>query len=323
MTVSSRPAEAVGGERGTVAPDLSVVVVTHNGCELALATLESAMASVGELWVEWVIVDSGSTDGTPDAIEERWPWIEVMRLSNVGFAAANNAGFAAARGRYLLALNPDTAVRWGRFQTLIDAMDARPSVGAASVIQEEADGSLQSIRRDPSVARALSEALLLRKLPGCRSWQERELDQRAYAEERAADWLVGAVLILRREAVAGVGGFDERFFMYSEEADLCRRVRAAGWEVRHLPVMRILHYGGAPNPRLAAQASFSRLQYAAKHLGRARSGLYRSALALHHLLRLIGLGLRPGRRERRAGELRALRVVLGLGQPPFGGRAGS
>lgn len=301
-------------------PDLSIVVVTHNGMDLALETLESAMARIGEISVEWVIVDSGSTDGTPEAIEARWPQIEVTRLPNVGFAAANNAGFAAARGRYLLALNPDTVVRWGRFAAVVEAMDARPKVGAASVIQEEADGSLQSVRRDPTVARALCEALLLRRLPGLRHVQERELDQRAYAQECSADWLVGAVLFLRREAVAAVGGFDERFFMYSEEADLCRRIRAAGWEVRHLPAMRILHYGGAPNPRLVAQQSYSRLQYAAKHFGRPQAVLYRAVLAVHHLVRLAGLVLRPGRRDRRAFQLRALLVVLGLADPPFGAR---
>jgi N-acetylglucosaminyl-diphospho-decaprenol L-rhamnosyltransferase len=323
MTVSSLPAELASGDLAVASPDLSIVIVTHNGCDLALATLESAMSSLGDLPVQWVIVDTGSTDGTPQAIEDRWPSIEVMRLPNVGFAAANNAGFMAARGRYLLALNPDTVVRWGRFRTLVEAMDARPRVGAASVIQEEADGSLQSIRRDPSIARALSEALLLRRLPGCRRWQERELDRTAYAQERSADWLVGAVLILRSEAIAAVGGFDERFFMYSEEADLCRRMRAGGWEVRHLPVMRILHYGGAPNPRLAAQKSFSRVQYAAKHFGRLEAGLYRGVLALHHLVRLCGLMLRPDQAERRAGERRALQVVLGLAEPPFVRRAGS
>lgn len=301
-------------------PDLSIVVVTHNGLDLALGTLESAMARVGEISVEWVVVDSGSTDGTPEAIEARWPQIEVMRLPNVGFAAANNVGFAAARGRYLLALNPDTVVRWGRFRAVVEAMDARPDVGAASVIQEEADGSLQSMRRDPTVARALFEALLLRRLPGLRRFQERELDQGAYAVERSADWLVGAVLLLKREALEAVGGFDERFFMYSEEADLCRRIRAAGWEVRHLPVMRILHFGGAPNPRLVAQQSYSRIQYAAKHFGRRRALLYRAVLAVHHLVRLAGLALRPGRRDRRAFQSQALLVVLGLADPPFGQR---
>ena len=302
------------------APDLSIVVVTHNGRDLALSTIESAMTKVGDLAVEWVIVDSGSSDDTPDAIEARWPQLEVTRIPNVGFAAANNVGFAVARGRYLLALNPDTEVRWGRFRTLVDAMDERPQIGAASVIQEEADGSLQCIRRDPSVGRALSEALLLRRLPGLGRWQERELNQAAYARERDADWLVGAVLVLRREAVTAIGGFDERFFMYSEEADLCRRIRKAGWQVRHLPVMRILHFGGAPNPRLTAQSSFSRLQYAAKHFGRLEAALYRAVLALHHLVRLVGLTLRRGPSERRAGERRALAVVLGLAEPPFARR---
>jgi len=318
MSLLRLPIERTRRAPGDGAPDLSIVVVTHNGQDLALETLASAMDQIGGASVEWVIVDSGSTDGTPEAIEARWPEIEVMRLPNVGFAAANNVGFAAAAGRYLLALNPDTVVRWGRFRALVEAMDARPEVGAASVIQEEADGSLQSMRRDPSVARALCEALLLRRVPGLRRFQERDLDQGAYAEERAADWLVGAVLLLRREVLEAVGGFDERFFMYSEEADLCRRIRAAGWEVRHLPVMRILHYGGAPNPRLVAQQSYSRLQYAAKHFGRPRALLYRAVLALHHLVRFAGLSVRPGRRERRTFELRALLVVLGLSQPPFG-----
>jgi GT2 family glycosyltransferase len=208
-------------------------------------------------------------------------------------------------------------VLWGRFQALVEALDARPEVGAASVIQEEADGSLQSMRRDPSVVRALSEALLLRKLPGLSRWQERELDQGSYAEERRADWLVGAVLVLRRETLDAVEGFDERFFMYSEEADLCRRVRDAGWEVRHLPVMRILHYGGAPSPRLVAQASFSRLEYAGKHLSSLGALLYRGALAVHHTTRFAALTLRRDNPERRAGEWRALQVVLGLAQPPF------
>jgi GT2 family glycosyltransferase len=320
MAALSLPADGSASQAELSASDLSIVVVTHNGRELALETLESAMASVGGASVEWVIVDSGSSDDTPDAIEARWPEIEVMRLANVGFAAANNAGFAVASGRYLLALNPDTVVRWGRFQALVDAMDERPRIGAASVIQEEADGSLQSIRRDPTVTRALSEALLLRKLPGCRRLQERELDQGAYGEERDADWLVGAVLVVRREAAVAVGGFDERFFMYSEEADLCRRIRDAGWEVRHLPVMRILHHGGKPNPRLAAQASFSRMQYAGKHFGRLEALTYRVVLALHHSARLAGMALRPGTRERRTHELRALKVVVGLAEPPFAKR---
>lgn len=146
-------------------PDLSILIVTHNGRHLTMAMLESAMESSRGISVEWLVVDSGSTDGTPDAIGERWPEVQVTRLENVGFAAANNVGFKAARGRYVLAINPDTIISAGEFRTLVEAMDARPSVGAASVIQLEPDGSRQSMRRDPSVGRALSEALMLPRIP--------------------------------------------------------------------------------------------------------------------------------------------------------------
>jgi GT2 family glycosyltransferase len=298
-------------------PALSVIVVTHNGRELALRTFESMMSEAADLPVEWIVVDSGSTDGTPNAIEERWPEIEVTRLDNVGFAAANNVGFAMARGRYLLALNPDTEVRWGSFGALVEKLDANPAVAAASVIQEEADGSLQCIRRDPSLRLALSEALLLYKLPGFSGWQERERRRAAYEQDCSADWLVGAFLVLRREAVASVGGFDERFFMYSEEADLCRRIRDAGWDVRHLPVMRILHHGGKPNSRLLAQATWSRVEYSRKHFAPPAALGYRAVLALHHLVRLAAFALLPGRRERRGFERDGLKVALGLAPPPF------
>ena len=166
-------------------PDLSLVIVTHNGRDLALDTLESAMSSVGDAAVEWVIVDSGSTDDTPDAIEERWPGIEVMRLANVGFAAANNAGFAVARGRYLLALNPDTIVRWGRFQAIVEAMDARPERRRGQ--RHPRGGGWQPAEHPP---RPLCAARLVRGAPaahaaGLRRLQERELDQGAYGEEAA------------------------------------------------------------------------------------------------------------------------------------------
>ena len=301
-------------------PDLSVVIVTHNGRELALRTLGSAMAAAGRLSVEWIVVDSGSSDGTPDAIQADWPEVLVNRLPNVGFAAANNVGFAQARGRYVLALNPDTEVLEGTFAQLVAAMDARPRIGVASVIQEFADGTLQpSIRRYPSVGRVLSEALLIRALPGCRGLQERELEPGAYQADRSADWLVGAFLLLRREALGDVAGFDQRFFMYSEETDLCRRIRDAGWDVRHIPAMRILHHGGAPSPRLVAQHAYSRVEYARKHFGRTRAAAFRLAIALHHLVRFFAFGALRRASERGAGERHALAVALGVAPPPFAG----
>ena len=268
-------------------PDLSIVIVTHNGRELALTTLESALSHVGDLSVEWVIVDSGSSDGTPEAIEERWPDISVTRLDNVGFAVANNVGFAASRGRYVLALNPDTEVRWGRFDALVAAMDADPRDRRR---ERHPGGERRQLPEHPprpdGVARARRGALAAQAARSRGVAGARARSSRRTTRSRPQTGSSARSLLIRRAALADVGGFDERFFMYSEEADLCRRIRDAGWTVRHLPVMRILHHGGKPNPRLAAQQTFSRLEYASKHFGPLRAASYRAVLAVHHLLRL-------------------------------------
>ena len=157
-------------------PDLSVVVVTHDGRELALATLRSASRR-RRFAVEWHVVDSGSTDGTPEAIARRWPSMALTRLANVGFAAAGNVALRTARGRYVLLLNPDIEIVSGTFGGLVRALDGRPEVGLASVVQRAPDGALiPSICRDPSPARQLGEALGASRLRLLRGLQEPELD---------------------------------------------------------------------------------------------------------------------------------------------------
>jgi GT2 family glycosyltransferase len=308
----------------TLQPDLSIIVVTHNGRERALATLESARAATGPTQAEWLIVDSGSTDGVADAIERAWPELAVRRLANVGFAAANNAALPDARGRYVLLLNPDVDVVAGTFADLVLALDARPSVGAASVVQTDARGDLlPSIRRFPSGSRQLAEALLpTGLLPRLARFGESETRSARYADETSADWLVGAFLVLRREALETVGGLDERFFLYSEETDLCHRVRAAGWDVRHLTDVTVVHHaGGYDRPELLAQRTHSKLLFARKHLPPRQRIAVRTALALGHAVRAVALSplaaLRPRPRRRLAGELRGLQVSLGLAGAPF------
>jgi N-acetylglucosaminyl-diphospho-decaprenol L-rhamnosyltransferase len=311
------------------APDLSVVIVTYNGRDQALATVESAMAHAGAgISIEWLVVDNGSTDGTPDAISSRWPAISVERGANVGFAAGNNVALARARGRYVLLLNPDVDVLQGILAELVDALDRRPEVGAASVIQRGPGGELlHSMRRFPSPGRQLGEALGLARLPGLRSLQERVTDPAEYRRERDADWLVGAFLVLRREALSAVGRLDERFFLYSEETDLCFRLRGAGWQMKHLPFMTVTHHqGGYASPELAAQLSYSKLLFARKHRRRPAAALFRSALIAGHGLRLaLAVALAPFRpqlRSRALGDWRALRVLVGTGPPPFSREGG-
>ena len=281
-------------------PDLSVIVVTHNRPELALATLASAHAAAAGIEAQWLVVDSGSTDDTSAAIERAFPDVEVLRRANIGFAAANNVALPLARGRYVLLLNPDVEIASGTFAQLLAALDARPRVGIASVIQQGSGGELQySIRRYPSPLRALGEALALSR----GRIGEEERTPACYHEERSAEWLVGAFLIARAEVIAQIGGLDERFFLYSEETDWCYRARAAGWDVRHLPRMVVTHHNTpTARPELVAQLSYAKLLFARKHYARAQAVAIGAALALRHAMRA---------------QRHALAVLTGFAPPPF------
>jgi N-acetylglucosaminyl-diphospho-decaprenol L-rhamnosyltransferase len=306
--------------------DLSVIVVTHNRTELALATLRSARAAVGDLEVEWIVVDSGSSDGVPEAIESAFADVLVLREANIGFAAANNRGLVHARGRYVLLLNPDVETVSGTLAELVATLDAQLDIGVASVVQNAPNGSLQySIRRFPSPLLTLGDAIAAARWTPLRRWCEEEPRNTLYRNETAADWLVGAFLIARAQALAEVGPLDERFFLYSEETDWCYRFHLAGWKVAHLPVMTVTHHTPhAPGPDLAAQQSYSRILFARKHYGWARSLTIRAALVLRHALRTVAGAIvgwaRPTWAAQATAERRALAVVLGISAPPFAPR---
>jgi Glycosyl transferase family group 2 len=148
------------------------------------------------------------------------------------------------------------------------------------------------------------------------------MDEAHYAREVSADWLVGSFLLVRADALADVGLFDERFFLFSEETDWCHRFRAAGWEIRHLPRARLVHHTGRMlRPDLYAQNSYSKVLYAQKHFRAAGRSTFRAALALRHAVRVAMLAplalVRPDRRLRLRAERQALAVVAGLTPPPF------
>ncbi len=297
-------------------------MVTYNGRALALATLRSALENSGPIAVEWFVADSGSTDGTADAIENELPDVTVIRGDNLGFAHGNNVVLEQARGRYVLLLNPDIEIERGTLASLVAALDERPDVGAASVIQRGTAGHvLPSIRRFPSPLRNLAEALFAPKIRALRGLQEHDVELDTYFEERAADWVCGAFLIARREAIEDAGPLDERFFLYSEEVDWCLRIRAAGWDIRHLPVMEVVHHEGKATPARVAEECYSRLLYARKHFGRRPAFAIHAALVIRHALRLALIAgpalARPRLRHRARCEAHALAVLVGTMKPPL------
>ena len=139
-----------------------------------------------------------------------------------------------------------------------------------------------------------------------------------YEREWPCDWTSGSFMLMRREALLSAGLLDERSFIYSEEPDLCLRMTTAGWEIRHLPQMTIVHHAGKGGirPRMVAQVAFSRKQYAGKHFGRVQRALFLSACGLGLLIRAVGGGAHAA--ARREAARRALGTLVGRVEPPFG-----
>ena len=286
--------------------DVCVIIVSHNGKRWLDAALSSLFASAGELDLDVVVVDNGS-DGSAAYVGEHFPRARTISCANRGFGAANNRALETADARYVLFLNPDTEFLGGSLADLVAALDHRPHIGLAGVRQVGEGGDLApSMRRFPSTLNMLAEALAIERVPVLRRFLgERILAPAAYDRESRCDWTSGSFMLARSAALKETGGFDERFFLFSEETDLCRRLRGAGWRIVHLPLVTIRHYESerSATPRMEAQAAYARLQFARKHFSRVSP--YRLAMVLRYALR-----------ARREAARAALETVLD-NEPPF------
>lgn len=293
-----------------------MIVVSHDQARWLAHCLPTVLEHAGDVALDVVVVENGRTRETVDLVAREFPSVRVVVTENRGFANANNVGLATCSARWILFLNPDTELRGGSLADLVHELDVRPEVGIAGVRQVDASGSLTpTVRRFPTPARTLGDALGLERLPGRPGWLgERELRRDRYDRELDADWTIGSFMLVRREALDAVGGFDERFFLYSEEVDLCLRVSRAGWRIVHLPTLTILHHGSsgrALDPRLASQSAWAQLQYVRKHEP-ASERAFRAALLVRYGLR----SFHPDARRRGAAR-EAAALLLGLRRPPF------
>lgn len=224
---------------------VSVLVVSFNTCDLLRNCLQSLLDECRrlpiELSAEILVVDNGSRDGSAAMVEREFSTGIPVRLirsaANLGFGAANNLAIESARGKYLVLLNSDAFLHAGALSAAIGHMDACPDTGVGGGRQVSRDGAPQpSARRFPSVWR---DALVLTGLSGAPDDIATSPDHPA-----DADWVPGAFAILRREALQKAGLFDPAFFFYSEEVDLCRRIKAAGFRIVYWPDIVITHIGG-------------------------------------------------------------------------------
>jgi GT2 family glycosyltransferase len=299
--------------------DLAVIIVAYNSALYIAACLASIYGHLGSLRVDVVVVDAESQDHTADVVS-RIPGVRLVRSRNGGFAYANNRGLMTCDARYVLFINPDTEILSGSLEDLVARMDARPEVGLAGVRQVDGDGRLDpTIRGFPNALRAFGDALSAEHLPGRPAWLgEREVRTSAYDREVDCDWTSGSFMLARREAIESAGFMDERFFMYSEETDFCKRIKSAGWGVRHLPDMTILHYGAkaGDNPRIKSVSAHSRVLYARKHFSCVHRWLYLGAVALRHALRYFFAPAGELGRSRRKAQGAALKTLFRRSPPP-------
>jgi GT2 family glycosyltransferase len=304
-------------------PDVSVVTVSHNVRDLVAACLRSLAdeQARGGLAVEVLLCDSASDDGTVEHVAAGFPWARVLpSRRNLGFTGGNNRGLRLVRGRNVLLLNPDTELRPGALTALASYLDAHPDVAAVGPRLLWGDGSTQpSRRRFPGRLTGFVESTVLQRwLGGAAPLRRYYMADVPDDREHDVDWLVGACLMLRARALREVGLFDERFFMYSEEVDLCRRLKAAGWRVVYLPSATVVHHEGKSSEQnlTARDLRFheSRFLYYAKHHGRGWSLLLRLATLGHFAFLAAEEAakwlLRPSTGELRRRRIRSHRDVL-------------
>jgi len=288
--------------------DISIIIVNWNTPDLTLQCLESLFANAPAAALEVFVVDNASTDDSLDRIRAAFPQVKLLaNPTNLGFGVANNVAMRQAQGRYVHLINSDVIILPGAIQALYDYMEAHLTAGASGSYYYNPDRSLQSSCYPfPTLSR---EAWRLFHLDRLRTYGVYAMQRWDPTAPRPVDVLQGASLFLRRSALDQGGFFDPDYFMYTEEVDLCYRLRKAGWELVWVPESGVIHLGGQ-STRQAAQEMFIELYrskhiFFRKHYGAASAGLYRFILALSALTRLAASPLgslqsEPGRSQSRA-----------------------
>jgi N-acetylglucosaminyl-diphospho-decaprenol L-rhamnosyltransferase len=260
--------------------------------------------------VDVVVVDNASTDGSLEAVADL-PVATIPLDRNGGFSQGCNAGWRSASSPYVLFLNPDARLDAESLRLLREVLETQPAVGAVAPRILHADGTLEySQRRFPRLRSTYARALFLHRLFPAASWTDELIrDPEAYAVTGAPDWVSGACVLVRRSVLEQLDGFDEGFFMYCEDIDVCRRLRSAGHELVYEPRAVVSHEGGASAPRasLLPVLAASRIRYAAKHRSAAGALLERFGVALEALTRLV---VSRGGWPVRAGHARSLVLAV-------------
>jgi GT2 family glycosyltransferase len=264
-------------------PQLSIIIVNWNTRELTVNCLRSVFASSDGLSLDVILIDNASSDDSVEAVRREFPQVKLIcNPRNIGFAGANNIGMEQACGESLLLLNSDTVVPPGALGAAYAYLQSHPDVGLCGIKLLNPDRSFQaSYAHFPSLAGELLSATGLgARLVSPYYPSPRPVDGEAAQE---VDWVAGAFMLVRRATYDRVGGMDTGYFMYSEETDWCYRIKRAGWSIRYLPEVSIIHIGGAStrqrSAEMTAELNKSKIRFFEKHYGAARARRLRAGLS--------------------------------------------
>ena len=288
---------------------IDVVVVAYNSRDALRECVEPLCDRDG---VAVTVVDNASPDDSLAAVAGL-PVDAIRLASNGGFGHGCNVGWRRGHGDYVLFLNPDARIAADSLQRLAAVLEEDSDVGIVGPRIVDEDGSLEySIRRFPRLSSTYAQALFLHRVWWRARWADEVVrDAQHYNAPSRTEWLSGACLLVRRSLLEVLDGFDERFFMYCEDKDLCRRAWTAGFVVRFEPAAEVVHVGGGggsgPRGELLPVLAVSRVRYARKHAGAVEAMAERVGVALSSLTHAL-LGRRGGTARR--GHIRAFVAAL-------------
>ncbi len=271
MPVHHSPGEAPISDP-TQTAELALVVINFDSGEHLRNCLGHLTQAAGSTRVQIVVVDNASTDGSRDGVEEALPGTQVLQNSvNEGYGRACNLGFRSTRAPFVCFLNPDIVPEPGSLTTMMQGIVDRPEVGVLGPRLMNPDGSTYpSCRVVPKMGVAIGHAIFGLFSDNNRFTRAYKLIDVDHASAREVDWVSGAAMVVRREAFEQIGGFDEGFFMYVEDLDLCDRMHKAGWKSFYDPSSQMLHHVAGSSRRypykMIRHHHFSLIRYTARRM---------------------------------------------------------
>lgn len=269
--------------------DVCAVIVTYNSADDIGLLLGDLRQAAGDLAIRVIVVDNGSADGTRDVVRSGGDDIDLVEQRNIGYAGGVNAATRRPGPYdYQVVINPDLRLPKGALNRWVESA-RRTGAAAVAPAMVDSNGTLhRSLHREPTILRVLGDALLGDRLPRRPpAFTERVSDRCDYTRPGRVDWATGAALLLRRDVVEAVGPWDERFFLYSEETDYCRRIRELGHEIAFNPDVTVIHHGAGSgtSQELDTLLAVNKVRYAAKWHDPAYADVIRFLLVLAALLR--------------------------------------